>query len=214
MIPTAFYVLLRVFCLIAWWNMGFWDQKRTAGPLFGKKTGGAETAADSHSSVKLTVAKPEPAPPPKAASASSTTVAAPTPPPKSSGMNQAALKFDHDIACGVLVGAFDIPGMIATVEIVERTDPATKKTERTQEWLRTNDMLAILTRSYGAEKAKLSGLAIPSTASAQLRGQLTKERDEITRRLNDLREQIVCLLHSRRAYHKAKENGITILVEP
>ncbi len=111
------------------------------------------------------------------------------------------IRFDHDFACGVFVGAFAIPSMVVTLEVVEITDPVLKKVDRTDNWLNTNDMLAILTREYGKAQQKLAA----ATGAA---------RDEATRRVTEVRDQVVCVLHSRRAYHRAKDAGIRILLEP
>lgn len=121
-------------------------------------------------------------------------------------------KFDHDIACGVVVGAFEVPGWVATLELVEVTDPTTGRVERFENWLRPNDMLAILTREFGKARQKASAVIIKPDAPPQMRAQLTKERDEWTRRQNEMREQVVCLLQTRHVYVRAKELGIKELI--
>jgi hypothetical protein len=198
--------------------MDFWKQSnRSSGPLFGKKTPGPnDTTLDPKSSGQIPGAKAEAAKPEQKSAATKSTinlkVAATNTPMPTSGLSRAALKFDHDLACGVMVGAFEIPGMVVTIDTVEHVDPNTKRAERTSEWLRTNDMLAILTRTYGMEQQKLSQFPTSPMVGMQSKNQQMKDREEVNRRLNELREQIVCLLHSRRAYHKAKEHGITVLI--
>ena len=43
---------------------------------------------------------------------------------------------------------------------------------------------------------------------------LLKERDDWTRRTNEMRDQVVCLLQSRHAYVKAGELGLKVLIPP
>lgn len=143
--------------------------------------------------------------------------AATTPPPgKNVTLSDATpkAKFDHDFACGVFVGAFDIPGMSVTVDVVEITDPTTKRVERTENWLRTNDMLAILTREYDKAQKRLFGLPKPPPPPpGRPAPPASKDWEDANRRLTEVRDQVVCVLHSRRAYHRVKEAGIRVLIE-
>ncbi|QEL14191.1 hypothetical protein [Limnoglobus roseus] len=173
----------------------FWangNSNPTSGSLFNKKSSISPAATPPGTTT----------PPPKAASSArmpglSLSTPAPLDP------TSVKVPFDHDYACGVFVGAFAIPTMTVTLDVVEVTDPTTKRVERTENWLRTNDMLAILTREYGKAQQKLA--ALPPGAA--------KDRDDATRRLTEVRDQVVCVLHSRRAYHRVKEAGIRVLIE-
>lgn len=121
-------------------------------------------------------------------------------------------RFDHDIACGVFVGAFDVPGWIASLEVVEITDPTSGRIERIDNWLRPNDMLAILTKEYGKARQKASVVVVDMNTAPHLRAQQAKEREEWMRRQSEMRDQVVCLLQSRHVYVRAKELGIKELI--
>ena len=182
----------------------FWNNRsRPNGPLFAKKTA-TETVPPSGTTAKpATTRAPAVTAPPTASSA------------KLSGVHISSsgkMRFDHDIACGVFIGAFNVPGWVITLDCLEITDPTSSRVERCENWLRPNDMLAILTREYGKSRQKASAVEIRPDAPPQLRAQLTKERDEWTRRANEMRDQVVCLLQSRHAYVKAGELGLQILI--
>ncbi len=181
------------------WN----NRNRPSGPLFAKKGATTDTPAPSGA-----VAKPSTARTPAVG-------AAPPAGAKLSGVQLSAsgkMRFDHDIACGVFVGAFDVPGWVISLDVLEITDPTSGRVERCEGWLRPNDMLAILTREYGKSRQKASAVAIAPDAAPQLRAQLTKERDEANRRATEMRDQVVCLLQSRHAYVKAGELGLKVLI--
>jgi hypothetical protein len=162
------------------------------------------TGSSSQMKIKAVGPAPTPASPP------------PPPPsaPKSELRSAVKLNFDHDIACGVYAGVFEYPAMTVSVNAVEFTHPLTNRTERTEHWLRTNDMLAILIRELEKAKLELTNATVRPDTPPNQRAQLIKQREEAVRRTSDLREQIACLLLSRRAYMKAEEQGITILVKP
>ncbi len=122
------------------------------------------------------------------------------------------MKFDHDIACGVNVGAFDVPAWVASLEVVDVTDPSTGRVERIDNWLRPNGMLAILTKEFDRSRQKASAVVIKPDAPPQLRAQQPKERDEWNRRVTEMRNQVVCLLQTRHVYVRAKELGIKELI--
>ncbi len=192
----------------------FWNRSnKTNGPLFGKSDPPA----------------PPPPPPPSAATPPPTKTPGSNPGLKSTVSNLSAKSspkltpitesgvvraagFDHDLACGVFVGAFDIPNLGVSVDAVEVTDPVSRRTVRLENWLRTNDMLAILTREYDKARKRLESLP-PPPPPAPGRPAASKDYQDAERRVTEVRDQVVCLLHSRRAYHRAKEAGIRILIE-
>jgi hypothetical protein len=186
----------------------FWNNRnRPSGPLFAKKTA-TDTPQPSG-----TMAKPSTTRTPAVSTAPSAgekvSVA------KLSGVQMSAsgkMRFDHDIACGAFVGAFEVPGWNLSLEVLEITDPTSGRVERCEGWLRPNDMLAILTREFGKARLKASAIEIRPDAPPQQRAQLTKERDEWTRRTNEMRDQVICLLQSRHAYVKAGELGLRVLI--
>lgn len=187
----------------------FWNNRsRPAGPLFGKKSG---------------VTEQTPPPPPAAPSgtvpaaktsavASPSSVRASAISSSSSGSYRSKMRYDHDFACGVFVGAFDIPGWVVSLEVLEVTDATSGRVDRVENWLKPNDMLAILTKEFGKARQKASAVAIKPDAPPQQRSQLTKERDEWTRRMNEMRDQVVCLLQTRHVYVRAKELGVKELI--
>lgn len=183
----------------------FWNNRsQPAGPLFGKKGG-----------VSAQTPPPAPSGTASAAKSSATNLSSSrssAAKSESSGIAGPRLKFDHDIACGVFVGAFDVPAWVASLEVIELTDPSTGRVERIDNWLRPNDMLAILTKEFGKARQKASAVVIKPDAPPQQRAQQAKERDEWTRRVNEMREQVVCLLQTRHVYVRAKELGIKELI--
>lgn len=204
----------------------FWSNNNspTSGSLFGKKS------SVSPAATPPPAAPPATAPGAKASSiapgaksssmgrmSSSSLSAAATPPPgKNATLSDtgARAKFDHDYACGVFVGAFDIPGMSVTVDVVEITDPGTKRVERTENWLKTNDMLAILTREFDKAQKRLFSIPKPPPPQpGRPAPPVNKDWEDANRRVTEVRDQVVCVLHSRRAYHRVKEAGIRVLIE-
>ena len=183
----------------------FWNNRsQPAGPLFGKKSG-VTAQTPPPSSGTASAGKPS-------ASNSSSTSRSSAAKSAASGVGGVRVKFDHDIACGVYVGAFDVPAWVASLEVVELTDPQTGRVERVDNWLRPNDMLAILTREFGRARQKASAVVIKPDAPPQQRAQQTKERDEWTRRVTEMREQVVCLLQTRHVYVWVRELGIKELI--
>jgi hypothetical protein len=178
----------------------FWNNRtRPAGPLFKKSGVATQTPPPASGSVPTSKSN-------LSSSARSTSGKVDS---LSSGPKT---KFDHDIACGVYVGAFEVPGWVASLDVMEVTDPTSGRVERHENWLRPNDMLAILTREYGKARQKASAVVIAPDAQPHVRAQLTKEREESTRRTNEMRDQVVCLLQSRHVYVKAGELGLKVLI--
>lgn len=185
----------------------FWNNRnRPSGPLFSKKGAGTtDTPAPSGSLGKPSTTRTPAVGPASASNA------------KLSGVQRSSsgrMKFDHDIACGVFVGAFEVPGWVISLDVLEITDPTSGRVERCENWLRPNDMLAILTREFGKSRIKASSVEIRPDTPPQQRTQLMKERDDWTRRTNEMRDQVVCLLQSRHAYVKAGELGLKVLIPP
>lgn len=184
------------------WN----NRNRSPGPLFGKKSGVTAQTPPPSSSGTLPAGKTSLSQSTSSLSRSSAGKM------DSSGVIGTRMKFDHDIACGVYVGAFDVPAWVASLEVIELTDPSTGRVERIDNWLRPNDMLAILTKEFGRARQKASAVVIKPDAPPQQRAQQTKERDEWTRRQNEMRDQVVCLLQTRQVYTRVKELGIKELI--
>ncbi len=181
----------------------FWNNRNPQpGPLFAKKS----AAAPSDKSGVV----PAPNSNLSKSGTTSSSVRAANPSGIISGSNKT--RFDHDIACGVFVGAFEVTGWVASLEVLEITDPVSGRIERIDNWLRANDMLAILTKEYGKARQAASSVVVDMNAPPHQRAQQTKERDEWMRRQVDMREQVVCLLQSRQAYVRAKELEIKVLI--
>ncbi len=182
----------------------FWNKRtQQVGPLFGKKSGVTATPQSLSGTVSTsksgltgsTTRQP-------AAKADSVVGSSP----------MVRMKFDHDIACGVFVGAFDVPAWVVSLEVIELTDPQTGRVERYDNWLRPNDMLAILTKEFGRARQKASAVVIKPDAPPALRAQQMKERDEWNRRVTEMRDQVVCLLQTRHVYVRVKELGVKELI--
>ena len=120
---------------------------------------------------------------------------------------------EHDLACGILVGIFEAPGIVVTLEAITVTDPSTRTTSRQTNWLISDDPTGRLARECFVAKLKMSTVAVRGDSKPWERAQAIKAREELANTFRDTRRRLCDVLLARGVAVDAQRRGMRVLFE-